>query len=163
MWRRIPKIGTNDAFINFYFQSEIQIFRFYRLLILTKSIFIYQNSRTKTTVTSKLSPNQSSCEVPIKDFLYKAKPNLSEQSRFTKTYRDRPIQIAHYCYKSQIHFQIWSGSEAKSPINHMVVMFQLMRVSLNVHPEVLNNKQLFGDWGGFCALDNNLFQLHLRC
>ena len=38
--------------------------------------------------------------------------------------------------------RIWSGSEAKSPINHMVVMFQVRRISLNVHPEILNNERL---------------------
>ena len=36
------------------------------------------------------------------EFLLKTKQNLSEQNRSTKTYRDRPIQLAHYCYTSQI-------------------------------------------------------------
>ena len=61
-------------------------------------------------------------------------------------------------------FGFGAAFEAKSPINQMVVMFQLMRISLNVHSEVENNERLFGVWDGFpSARDNNLFQLHLRC
>ena len=37
--------------------------------------------------------------------------------------------------------------EAKTPINHLVVMFQLMRISLNVYLDVKNNERLFGLWG----------------
>ena len=53
-------------------------------------------------VKSKLSPNSSSLQVPIKNFPLKTKRNHSEKNRSTKTYRDRPIQIALYVYTSQI-------------------------------------------------------------
>ena len=48
----------------------------------------------------------------------------------------------------------------KSPFNHKVVIFhfQLMRISMNIHPKVENYKQLFGFGDGFSsARDNNLF------
>ena len=47
---------------------------------------------------------------------------------------------------------IWSGHEANHPINHMVVMVQLMRISLNVHLEVMSD--FLGSEDGFSsALD----------
>ena len=47
---RIPKNGTYDAFINSYAESKFQRSRFYRLLVTSKSILIYQKSRTETKV-----------------------------------------------------------------------------------------------------------------
>ena len=85
-----------------YAESNFQLFRFYSLLVISKSILIGQNSRTKTKVESKLSSNWSSRKVPMKNFLLKTKRNLSEQNRSTKTYRNRPIQIALCGYTSQI-------------------------------------------------------------
>ena len=49
-WPRIPKIGIQDAFINCYVKSKLQLSRFYRLLDISKSILICQNSRTKPMV-----------------------------------------------------------------------------------------------------------------
>ena len=51
---RIPKLGTHEAFINCYVESKIQLSKFNRLLVVSKSILIYQNSRTKTKVQCAL-------------------------------------------------------------------------------------------------------------
>ena len=42
-----PKIGTHDAIINSHVESKARLSRFYRLLVMNKSILICQNSRTK--------------------------------------------------------------------------------------------------------------------
>ena len=47
---RIPKIGTHDAYINSSVESEFPLSRFNRLLVMSKSILICQNLRTKTKV-----------------------------------------------------------------------------------------------------------------
>ena len=52
---RIPKIGTHAVFINFYVESKFQLSRFNRLLVISKSILICQNSRTKTNVEGGVS------------------------------------------------------------------------------------------------------------
>ena len=49
-WRRISKIGTHDAFIASYVEAKFQVCRFNLLLVISKSILICQNSRTKTKV-----------------------------------------------------------------------------------------------------------------
>ena len=55
---RIPKIGTQDAFINCYVKSEFQFSTFYRLLVISKSILISQNSRTKPMVLRARAKSQ---------------------------------------------------------------------------------------------------------
>ena len=57
-WPRIPKIGTQDAFINCYVTSKSQLSRFYRLLVKFKSILICQNSRTKPIVLRARAKSQ---------------------------------------------------------------------------------------------------------
>ena len=47
---KILKIGTQDAFTNCYNESKFQLSRFNRLLVISKSILICQNSRTKPMV-----------------------------------------------------------------------------------------------------------------
>ena len=42
------KIGTHNAFINFNVESNFQLSKLIYLLVMRKSILIYQNSRTKT-------------------------------------------------------------------------------------------------------------------
>ena len=37
---RIPKIGTRNALVNFYVESKFKLSRFYRSLVMSKSIFI---------------------------------------------------------------------------------------------------------------------------
>ena len=54
--------------------------------------------------------------------------------------------ITRICAWALLGVRIWSGPEAKSPVNHIVVVFQLIQISLNVHPEVSNNQRLFGVW-----------------
>ena len=44
-----PKLA-HDAFINSYLKSKFQLSGFYRLLVISKSILIYKNLRTKTKV-----------------------------------------------------------------------------------------------------------------
>ena len=46
----VPKIGTHGAFINSHVESKFQLSKFKRLLVMSKSILICQNSRTKTKV-----------------------------------------------------------------------------------------------------------------
>ena len=41
------KTGIHDAVIKSYSESRFQLFRFNRLLVISKSIVIYQNSRKK--------------------------------------------------------------------------------------------------------------------
>ena len=77
---------------------------------------ICQNSRTKTMVKPKLSPNSSSRLVPIKNFQLKTKRNFSEQNRSAKAYRDRPIQIALYGCTSQIQMHNLGQTAYKSNI-----------------------------------------------
>ena len=50
MWPRIVKIGTHDAFIKFHVEFKLQLSRLSRLLVMSKSILICQNSQTKTKV-----------------------------------------------------------------------------------------------------------------
>ena len=57
-WPRIATIGTHDAFINSYDESKFQLSRFYRFLVMSKSIFICQNSRTKAKVLRARAKSQ---------------------------------------------------------------------------------------------------------
>ena len=55
---RIPKIGTHDAFIKCYVKSKFQLSLFYRLLVISKSILICQNSQTKPMVLRDRAKSQ---------------------------------------------------------------------------------------------------------
>ena len=57
-WPTIHKIGTHDALINSYFDSEFQLSRFYCLLVVSKSILICQNTRTKTKIQCACAKSQ---------------------------------------------------------------------------------------------------------
>ena len=51
----------------------------------------------------------------MKNFLLKTKQNLSEQNRSTKTYRDRPIQIALYLRLQKPNTDAHCSTSAKLP------------------------------------------------
>ena len=61
-------MGTQDAFINCYVESKFELSRFYRLLIISKSILICQNSRTKALVLRARAKSQLQC--PFKTFIF---------------------------------------------------------------------------------------------
>ena len=55
---RIPKIGTRDTFLKSYVESEFQLSRFNHLLVMGKSILIWQNLRTKTKLLRARAKSQ---------------------------------------------------------------------------------------------------------
>ena len=51
---RALEIGTHDAFINFYIGSKFQLFKFYCLLVMSKSALISPKIENKNKGTTRL-------------------------------------------------------------------------------------------------------------
>ena len=78
-WLGIPKIGTHDAFIDSHVESKFQLSTFYRLLIMSKLIFICQNLQTKTKVLrahAKSQQDRGCCYIRIRKLLSYSLPQL---------------------------------------------------------------------------------------
>ena len=97
---RIPEIGPHDAFINFHVKSKFQLSRFYRLLVVSKSILICQNSRTKQSSTR-------SREVPTTEQMvhYAFMRELTADNYYHRNCVDlKPVPIIRFLF--QFGFQI---------------------------------------------------------
>ena len=91
-WPRIPKIGTHDAFINFVRWVQISICRLYRLLVISKSILICQNSRTTTKVLHTDAKSQCRANGSLHFYVRNnCKQFLPTQLRWFKTGSNYPV------------------------------------------------------------------------
>ena len=87
---RIPKIGTPDAFINSHVKSELQFSRFNHLLVMSKSIHICQNLRTKTMVLYAHTRSPIEYRMSSYDYPFQAKNTYNSQY-YSKTLPNRKL------------------------------------------------------------------------
>ena len=90
-WPRIPKIDTHDAFINSHVKSKLQFSRLNHLLVMSKSIHICQNLRTKTKVLYAYTRS------PIEYRMSSYKYPFQAKNRYTSQYYSKTLTNRKLC------------------------------------------------------------------